>query len=64
MLKIFAHLARDAKNKQGETAVDIARRKNLADIITILENPPPVLSQVVQPPPVLSQVVQPPPVHT
>jgi hypothetical protein len=39
-----------AKNKQGETALDIARRKNLADIIAILENPPPVLSQVDRPP--------------
>ena len=36
---------KDAKNKQGETSMDISRRKNLVDIITILQNPPPLLSQ-------------------
>ena len=36
---------KDSKNKQSETASDISRRKNLVDIIAILQNPPPVLSQ-------------------
>ena len=36
---------KDAKNKQGETSMDISRRKNLVDIINILQNPPPLLSQ-------------------
>ena len=36
---------KEAKNKQNETAMDISRRKNLVDIIAILQNPPPVLSQ-------------------
>ena len=36
---------KDAKNKQNETALDISRRKNLVEIINILQNPPPVLSQ-------------------
>jgi hypothetical protein len=47
MENIWAISRSDSKNKQGETALDIARRKNLADIINILENPPPVLSQVI-----------------
>ena len=28
---------KDSKNKQGETAIDISRRKNLVDIIAILQ---------------------------
>ena len=36
---------KEAKNKQNETAMDISRRKNLVDIIAILQNPPPILSQ-------------------
>ena len=36
---------KDAKNKQNETAMDISRRKNLAEIVSILQNPPPVLSE-------------------
>ena len=36
---------KDSKNKQSETASDISRRKNLVDIIAILQNPPPILSQ-------------------
>ena len=36
---------KDSKNKQGETSLEISRRKNLVDIITILQNPPPLLSQ-------------------
>ena len=36
---------RDSKNKQSETALDISRRKNLVDIMVILQNPPPILSQ-------------------
>ena len=36
---------KDAKNKQNETAMDISKRKNLGEIISILQNPPPVLSQ-------------------
>lgn len=35
---------KDSKNKQGETSLEISRRKNLVDIITILQNPPPLLS--------------------
>jgi hypothetical protein len=31
------------KNKQHETALEIARRKNLSDIIHIIENPPSLL---------------------
>ena len=36
---------KEAKNKQNETALDISCRKNLVDIIGILENPPAVLTQ-------------------
>ena len=36
---------KDSQNKQSETAIDISRRKNLVDIIGILQNPPPILSQ-------------------
>ena len=36
---------KESKNKQGETSLEISRRKNLVDIITILQNPPPLLSQ-------------------
>ena len=36
---------KESKNKQSETAKDISARKNLVDIISILQNPPPVLSQ-------------------
>ena len=36
---------KDSKNKQSETASDISRRKNLVEIIAILQNPPPILSQ-------------------
>ena len=36
---------KDAKNKQNETAMDISRRKELAEIVSILQNPPPVLSE-------------------
>ena len=36
---------KDSKNKQSETAGDISRRKNLVEIIGILQNPPPILSQ-------------------
>ena len=46
---------KDAKNKQGETSMDISRRKNLVDIITILQNPPPLLSQEDRQDQVLSQ---------
>ena len=35
----------ESKNKQGETSMEISRRKNLVDIINILQNPPPLLSQ-------------------
>jgi hypothetical protein len=31
---------REVKNKQSETAIEISRRKNLADIIQILNSPP------------------------
>ena len=36
---------KESKNKQGETSLEISRRKNLVDIINILQNPPPLLSQ-------------------
>ena len=36
---------KDAKNKQNETAMDISRRKELAEIVSILQNPPPILSE-------------------
>jgi len=36
---------KDSKNKQSETSLDISRRKNLVDIMVILQNPPPILSQ-------------------
>ena len=36
---------KDAKNKQNETAMDISKRKNLMEMISILQNPPPILSQ-------------------
>ena len=34
-----------AANKQGETSVDISRRKQLGEILAILQQPPPVLQQ-------------------
>ena len=35
---------REMKNKQGETAAEIARRKSLAEIVQILKNTPPSIS--------------------
>lgn len=32
------------RNKQNETAIDIARRKNLGEVVGILINPPRVLN--------------------
>ena len=35
---------REMKNKQGETAAEIARRKSLAEIVQILKNTQPSIS--------------------
>ena len=34
-----------AANKQGETSVDISRRKQLGEILSILQQPPPAVQQ-------------------